>query len=289
MGTRADSGGLMRIQFTKMHGLGNDFVVIDAVSQHISLRPSQVSKLADRHTGIGFDQLLLIEPPSRPDADFDYRIFNSDGGEVEHCGNGARCFAKFVTDRALTAKQHITVNTAKGLIELTLTEDGLVRVNMGQPNWEPSALPFTGPAPEGTSMSIDLPTSNGITPCGLVSMGNPHAVIRVDDVDSADVAGLGQEIQSMDAFPQSVNVGFLEIISESAVRLRVFERGVGETLACGTGACAAVAWGHRCGWLGTQVTVATRGGNLQIEWQGMGHDLLMIGPAESVFEGEFRL
>ena len=279
----------MRIQFTKMHGLGNDFVVIDAVSQHISLRSSQVSKLADRHTGIGFDQLLLIEPPSRPDADFDYRIFNSDGGEVEHCGNGARCFAKFVTDRALTAKTHITVNTAKGLIELTLTEDGLVRVNMGQPNWEPSALPFTGSISDGASMSVDLHTSMGVTTCGLVSMGNPHAVIRVDDVESTDVAGLGQEIQEMEAFPHSVNVGFAEIVSKSEVRLRVFERGVGETLACGTGACAAIAWGHRQGWLGTQVTVATQGGNLQIDWQGMGHDLFMTGPAESVFEGEFRL
>jgi diaminopimelate epimerase len=279
----------MRIQFTKMHGLGNDFVVIDALSQHISLRSSQISKLADRHTGIGFDQLLLIEPPSRPDADFDYRIFNSDGGEVEHCGNGARCFAKFVTDRALTAKRQITVNTLTGLITLTLTDDGRVRVNMGQPNWEPSALPYTGPEPDDTATAVALPTSSGPVSCGLVSMGNPHAVIRVDDVASTEVATLGQDIQSMDCFPQSVNVGFLEIVSASEVRLRVFERGVGETLACGTGACAAVAWGHRQGWLGTQVTVATQGGNLQIAWQGAGHDVFMTGPAESVFEGEFRL
>lgn len=279
----------MRIQFTKMHGLGNDFVVIDAVSQHVSLRSSQVAKLANRHTGIGFDQLLLIEPPSRPDADFDYRIFNSDGGEVEHCGNGARCFAKFVTDRELIAKDRITVNTAKGLIELLLTEDGLVTVNMGRPRWEAKALPYTGSEAPNAQGSVQLNTATGDITLGLVSMGNPHAVSRVADTKAAKVEAVGSEIQSMPCFPDSVNVGFMQIVDRAEIRLRVFERGVGETLACGTGACAAVAWGRLNDWLDPKVTVVTHGGNLQIEWHNHDDDLWMTGPAESVFEGEFRL
>jgi diaminopimelate epimerase len=279
----------MRVQFTKMHGLGNDFVVIDAVSQHVSLRSSQIQKLADRNTGIGFDQLLLIEPPSRPDADFDYRIFNSDGGEVQHCGNGARCFAKFVTDRELTAKPTITVNTARGLIELVITEKGLVRVNMGQPVLDPEALPYQAPPSPDQTQTVVLDTPDGARSFGLISMGNPHAVTVVDSVDATAVADIGQAIQNSSQFPDSVNVGFMEIVSTSEIRLRVFERGVGETLACGTGACAAVAYGRLLGRLDSEVNVATRGGNLQIEWQGVGHDLIMTGPAESVFEGEFRL
>jgi diaminopimelate epimerase len=279
----------MRIQFTKMHGLSNDFVVIDAVSQHVSLRPSQIQKLADRHTGVGFDQLLLIEPPSRPDADFDYRIFNSDGGEVEHCGNGARCFAKFVTDRELTTKPTITVNTARGLIELVLTDSGLVRVNMGEPTFSPKLLPYQGPPEPDSSHTVALETPLGPKLFGLVSMGNPHAVTLVDSTETAKVAEIGKVVQSAQQFPDSVNVGFMQIESQSEIRLRVFERGVGETLACGTGACAAVAYGRSLGKLGSNVNVATRGGNLQIEWQGAGHDLIMTGPAESVFEGEFRL
>ena len=279
----------MRVHFTKMHGLSNDFVVIDAVSQHVSLRSSQIQKLADRNTGIGFDQLLLIEPPSRPDADFDYRIFNSDGGEVEHCGNGARCFAKFVTDRELTTKPVITVNTSRGLIELTLTETGLVRVNMGQPALDPTTLPYQGlPEPDQTH-TVMLETPNGARSFGLISMGNPHAVTVVDSVDATAVSDIGQAIQNSPQFPDSVNVGFMEIISPKEIRLRVFERGVGETLACGTGACAAMAYGRLLKKLDHDVIVATRGGNLQIEWQGEGYDLMMTGPAESVFEGEFRL
>ena len=279
----------MRTRFTKMHGLGNDFVVIDAVSQHISLRSSQIQKLADRNTGIGFDQLLLVEPPSRPDADFDYRIFNSDGGEVEHCGNGARCFAKFVTDRELTTKPVITVNTARGLIELVLTDTGLVRVNMGQPVLDPEALPYQAPPEPDQTHTVVLETPTGSRSFGLISVGNPHAVTLVDSIETTAVTEIGQAIQDSLQFPNSVNVGFMEILSNAEIRLRVFERGVGETLACGTGACAAVAYGRLLGRLDSEVNVATRGGNLQIEWQGVGHDLIMTGPAESVFEGEFRL
>ena len=279
----------MRIQFTKMHGLGNDFVVIDAVSQHVNLRASQIEKLANRHTGVGFDQLLLIEPPSRPDADFDYRIFNSDGGEVEHCGNGARCFAKFVTDRELTSKPVITVNTARGLIELELTDLGLVRVNMGQPVLDPNALPYVGPPELDASQTVALDIPFDQKQFGLISMGNPHAVCIVDSVDSIAVEDIGRAVQMLPQFPDSVNVGFAEIVSRTEMRLRVYERGAGETLACGTGACAAVAYARLLEQLDSQVSVATRGGNLQIEWQGIGHDLMMTGPAESVFEGEFRL
>ncbi|MGA1001607.1 MAG: diaminopimelate epimerase [Litorivicinaceae bacterium] len=279
----------MRIQFTKMHGLGNDFVVIDAVSQHVNLRASQIQKLANRHTGVGFDQLLLIEPPSRPDADFDYRIFNSDGGEVEHCGNGARCFAKFVTDRELISKPVITVNTARGLIELELTDLGLVRVNMGQPVLDPNALPYVGPPELDASQTVALDIPFDQKQFGLISMGNPHAVCIVDSVDSIAVEDIGRAVQMLPQFPDSVNVGFVEIVSRTEIRLRVYERGAGETLACGTGACAAVAYARLLEQLDSQVSVATRGGNLQIEWQGIGHDLMMTGPAESVFEGEFRL
>jgi len=279
----------MRIQFTKMHGLGNDFVVIDAVSQHVNLRASQIQKLANRHTGVGFDQLLLIEPPSRPDADFDYRIFNSDGGEVEHCGNGARCFAKFVTDRELTSKPVITVNTARGLIELELTDLGLVRVNMGQPVLDPNALPYVGPPELDASQTVALDIPFDQKQFGLISMGNPHAVCIVDSVDSIAVEDIGRAVQMLSQFPDSVNVGFVEIVSRTEIRLRVYERGAGETLACGTGACAAVAYARLLEQLDSQVSVATRGGNLQIEWQGIGHHLMMTGPAESVFEGEFRL
>ena len=279
----------MRIQFTKMHGLGNDFVVIDAVSQHVNLRASQIEKLANRHTGVGFDQLLLIEPPSRPDADFDYRIFNSDGGEVEHCGNGARCFAKFVTDRELTSKPVITANTARGLIELELTALGLVRVNMGQPVLDSNALPYAGPPELDASQTVALDIPFDQKQFGLISMGNPHAVCIVDSVDSVAVEDVGRAVQMLPQFPDSVNVGFVDIVSRTEVQLRVYERGAGETLACGTGACAAVAYARLLEQLDSQVSVATRGGNLQIEWQGIGHNLMMTGPAESVFEGEFRL
>ncbi len=279
----------MRVSFTKMHGLGNDFVVIDAISQHVSLRPAQIAKLADRHRGVGFDQLLLIEPPSRPDADFDYRIFNADGGEVEHCGNGARCFAKFVIDRGLTAKSDITVNTARGLITLSFDDQGWVRVNMGEPRFEADTLPYQGPPTPDAQSTVTLVSPAGPLEFGLISMGNPHAVTRVASVETTPVDIVGPAIQAMSQFPDSVNVSFMQIDSPSQISLRVFERGVGETQACGTGACAAVAYGRLQGWLDAHVTVATRGGNLQIEWEGSDHDLTMIGPAETVFEGEVRL
>jgi diaminopimelate epimerase len=278
----------MRVQFTKMHGLGNDFLVVDAISQQVSLHPSQVAKLSNRNTGIGFDQLLLIEPPSRPDADFNYRIFNSDGFEADHCGNGARCFAKFVKDRGLTEKSVMTVNTVKGLIELELIQANEVRVNMGSPNLDPNSLPYLG-LPHPKNQSVLLETHAGQLQFGLISMGNPHAVTLVDDLDQTEVSEIGRAIQAAPQFPESVNVGFLKIESRTFVRLRVFERGAGETLACGTGACAAVAFAYTQRLVDESVTVATTGGNLQISWQGPGSDLVMIGPAESVFEGEFQL
>ena len=278
----------MRVQFTKMHGLGNDFVVIDAISQHVSLRTSQIQKLSNRHTGVGFDQLLLIEPPSRPDADFNYRIFNADGQEVQHCGNGARCFARFVRDRELTTKTVIRVNTLGGLITLNVLDNGLVRVDMGEPHFAPDTLPYVGP-PDLDHGEVRLETPLGPMAFGLVSMGNPHAVCQVAAVAVAPVEAVGPAVQALPQFPDSVNVGFMQLIQPDLIRLRVYERGVGETLACGTGACAAVAHGRRQGLLGEQVTVETEGGTLEIEWSGPGHALTMTGPAESVYEGEFRL
>ena len=279
----------VRIQFTKMHGLGNDFVVIDAIRQHVSLRSSQIVKLANRHTGVGFDQLLLIEPPSRPDADFNYRIFNSDGSEVEHCGNGARCFAKFVTDHGLITQNTIMVNTGRNLIELTINDDGLVRVNMGQPNFNLNALPYLPPPKAKFKNSVKLQTPQGEREFGLVSMGNPHAVTIVDNVENINIKEIGQMIQAAKQFPESINVGFLQIESRESVKLRVYERGAGETLACGTGACAAVAYARIMDHVAESVTVNTKGGRLRIDYEREGMDLIMIGPAESVFEGEFRL
>lgn len=278
----------MRIQFTKMHGLGNDFVVIDAISQHVSLRTTHIQRLAHRHTGIGFDQLLLIEPPSRPDADFNYRIFNADGHEVQHCGNGARCFARFVRDRDLTTKMTMTVNTLGGLITLHTLDDGQVRVDMGEPQFSAASLPYIAP-PEIIDGTVLLDTPEGPRTFGLVSMGNPHAVCLVEQVQQAPVHQVGPAVQALPQFPSSVNVGFMEVVRSDLIRLRVYERGVGETLACGTGACAAVAHGRRQGLLDQQVTVETEGGTLLIDWVGAGQSLYMTGPAESVYEGEFRL
>ncbi|MDP5324632.1 MAG: diaminopimelate epimerase [Litorivicinaceae bacterium] len=278
----------MRIQFTKMHGLGNDFVVIDAISQHVSLRTTHIQRLSNRHTGIGFDQLLLIEPPSRPDADFNYRIFNADGHEVQHCGNGARCFARFVRDRDLTTKTTMTINTLGGLITLHALDDGQVRVDMSEPSFLAASLPYVAP-PEITDGSVLLDTPEGPRAFGLVSMGNPHAVCQVEQVQDAPVHTIGPAVQALPQFPSSVNVGFMEVVGPDLIRLRVYERGVGETLACGTGACAAVAYGRHQGLLDQQVTVETEGGTLLIDWAGAGQSLFMTGPAESVYEGEFRL
>ncbi|MBH8581060.1 diaminopimelate epimerase [Bisbaumannia pacifica] len=276
----------MLLHFTKMHGLGNDFMVVDLVTQRARLRDEQIRQLADRHFGIGFDQLLIVEPPRDPDLDFRYRIFNADGSEVENCGNGARCFARFVRDQRLTHKHEIRVETAGGPLTLVVQEDGRVSVDMGAPRFAPEALPFEA--------AQDLPrhaleVEGERLEVGVVSMGNPHAVLRVDDVDNAPVARLGPAIESHPRFPKRVNAGFMQVVSPHEIRLRVYERGSGETLACGTGACAAVASGIRQGLLESPVTVRLPGGSLTIEWAGDGAPLIMTGPAERVFEGRVPL
>jgi diaminopimelate epimerase len=276
----------MKLRFTKMHGLGNDFVVFDGVSQTVALTPEQCRRIADRHFGVGCDQILLVEAPSRDDADFRYRIFNADGGEVEQCGNGARCFVRFVHDHGLTAKTKIRVETASGLIEPRLLDNGLVTVNMGAPRFAPADIPFTA---EAEAMTYPLKVGQHVIDIAALSMGNPHAVLRVNDLDSAPVDILGPAIESHARFPQRVNAGFMQVLTPHDIRLRVYERGAGETLACGTGACAAAVAGIRQGWLQSPVSVHTKGGDLVIEWAGMGHAVLMTGPAETVFEGELEL
>jgi len=276
----------MVVNFTKMHGLGNDFMVVDMISNHAHLRPEQIRRLADRHLGIGFDQLLLVEPPSKPSVDFRYRIFNADGSEVEQCGNGARCFAVFVKENKLTNKDCIQVETMKGDIELNFTEEGRVLVNMGEPIFEPKEIPFIA---EKTDSIYSVMVDQETVQLSAVSMGNPHAVIQVDDTKYAEVDVLGPLIESHSQFPERVNVGFMEIVHKRFIKLRVFERGVGETMACGTGACAAVAVGIDRNLLESPVEVKLPGGNLKIEWQGVGTPLLMEGPAVSVFEGKIRI
>ena len=276
----------MRLHFSKMHGLGNDFVVVDGVRQHVALDAATVRCLADRHTGIGCDQLLLVEPPPDPSFDFRYRIFNADGGEVEQCGNGARCFARFVRDRGLTAKERILVATAAGRLELVVGADGQVTVDMGVPEFEPARIPFTAPA---RAPSYALDTGLGRVEFGAVALGNPHAVLLVDDPERAPVATLGPLLESHPDFPRRVNVGFLGIVDRGHARLRVFERGVGETRACGSGACAAVAVGRLQGLLDPVVAVDLTGGRLVISWPGEGEPVHMTGPAEHVFEGVIEL
>ena len=276
----------MYLRFTKMHGLGNDFVMIDAVTQSVKLTSDNVKLLADRHFGIGCDQLLVVEPPSEPDADFRYRIYNRDGGEVENCGNGARCFAKFVRDNRLTGKNDITVELLKGRMRLHVLEDGQVSVDMGIPILSPSSIPFVASdraatyAVEVNSKTVEL---------SAVSMGNPHAVIVVDAVATAPVVDLGSQLQRHQRFPEGVNVGFMAVLSPSEIDLRVLERGVGETLACGTGACAAVVAGRLRGLLEPVVKVNLRGGSLTIEWQGENHPVIKTGPATTVFDGAINL
>lgn len=274
------------IAFSKMHGLGNDFVVIDAIRQTIRLKPGDIQRLADRHLGIGFDQLLLVEPAENPEADFLYRIFNADGTEAEQCGNGARCFALFVRDQGLTDKSQLVLETRSGLVRASIEDAGLVNVEMGVPDFDPAALPF-----EATAGAAPYPLEAAGHEVGLhvVSMGNPHAVMRVDDVEAAPVADLGGAIATHERFPRGVNVGFLEVLDEAHVRLRVFERGSGETLACGSGACAAVAIGRAAGLLGERVLVELPGGRLLIEWPGEGKPVRMTGPAIHVFEGRITL
>jgi diaminopimelate epimerase len=276
----------MKLNFTKMHGAGNDFVVIDGIRQAVELSPTQIRHIADRHFGVGCDQLLLVERAHNPDADFRYRIFNADGGEVEQCGNGARCFVRFVVDKGLSAKTAITVETRSGLIQPRLESDGRVTVNMGAPRFEPADIPFDAPARLPT-YELDV---NGIKlTISALSMGNPHAVQVVEDVDTAPVLQQGPLIERHPRFPQRVNAGFMQVVDRSHIRLRVFERGAGETLACGTGACAAVVAGIARGLLEAKVDVETRGGVLTIEWQGKDTPVMMTGPAETVFEGTLTI
>lgn len=275
----------MKLKFTKMHGLGNDFVVIDGINQTISLTPKDIRWLADRHFGIGCDQVLLVEKASG-NADFCYRIFNADGSEVEQCGNGARCFVRFVHDHGLTGKKEICVETAGGLISPRLEENGGVTVNMGTPKFEPADIPFMAVK---RALTYLLDIGNKQVEISAVSMGNPHAVQIVANVDEAPVSTEGVLIESHERFPQHVNVGFMQIINRHHIRLRVYERGAGETLACGTGACAAVVAGIERGLLASRVKVSTPGGDLWIQWEGKDQPVLMTGPACTVFEGIIEL
>ncbi len=276
----------MILRFTKMQGLGNDFVVFDGVRQRVTLSTAQCRFLADRRFGIGCDQILLVEPPRLAGTDFQYRIFNADGSEVEQCGNGARCFARFVRDQGLTDQTEIPVGTAAGPIHLFLEADGQVRVNMGTPRFTPERIPFLATA---EADSYDLEVDGQTLRIGAVSLGNPHAVLPVPDLDQAPVARLGPLIESHPRFPRRVNAGFMQILDPGHIRLRVFERCAGETLACGTGACAAVAVGHRLGLLDETVRVSLPGGDLRITWAGGTEPLWMTGPAVSVFSGEIEL
>ena len=276
----------MLMKFTKMHGLGNDFVVIDAVTQNVRVTASMARRLSDRKTGIGCDQVLIVEPPSEPDIDFNYRIFNCDGAEVEQCGNGARCLARFVQDRRLTGKNPIRVKTSNRVIELKMENKTQVAVDMGIPELEPANIPFEA-ADKATLYEIDV---DGQTQqIAAVSMGNPHAVLKVDDVASAPVAELGAKLESHPRFPNRVNVGFMQILSRSEIKLRVYERGVGETEACGSGACAAAVAALEQGLVDSPVTMQLTRGNLKIDWQGAGHALIMTGPAATVFHGRIRI
>ena len=273
----------MKLKFTKMHGLGNDFVVIDGIRQPVDLSSAQIRALADRHFGVGCDQVLLVET-AQGDADFRYRIFNADGGEVEHCGNGARCFVVFVRDQGLTSKREIRVETRNGIIVPRLEANGDVTVNMGVPRLRPEEIPFTG----GSGKPVELLEIDGqAVMISAVSMGNPHAVEIVDDVELAPVATRGPRIEQHVRFPQRVNAGFVQVIDRATIALRVWERGAGETLSCGTGACAAAVAVIRRGLADSPVRVRTRGGDLVIAWDGEGAPLFMAGPAASVFEGEW--
>lgn len=274
------------MQFSKMHGLGNDFMVVDAVTQNVYFSPDVIRRLADRHTGVGFDQLLVVEPPYDPDLDFHYRIFNADGSEVAQCGNGARCFARFVHLHGLTNKRQIRVSTQTGRMLLTLTENDQVRVNMGEPVFEPQRVPFRANKREKTYI---LRAAERTVLCSVLSMGNPHCVLQVEDIAQADVASLGPAIESHERFPERVNVGFMQIVDRQHIRLRVYERGAGETRACGSGACAAVAAGIQQDLLDTTVQVDLPGGRLEISWNGPGKPLYMTGPATHVYDGFIHL
>ena len=275
------------LKFTKMHGLGNDFMVIDGINQSFDPTIAPLTQWANRHTGVGFDQLLLVEKPSSDAVDFRYRIFNADGNEVEQCGNGARCFVRFVVDKGLTNKQEILVETAKGVIVPKLMEDGLVTVNMGKPRFASAEIPFIPSHDETDALTHMVMVGLEAVQLSCVNMGNPHAVLLVEDITAAPVETLGADLECHEQFPERVNVGFMQILNPQAIQLRVFERGTGETQACGTGACAAVVSGVRLGLLkaGVPVQVSLPGGDLWITWNE-GEDVLMMGPAQTVFEGE---
>lgn len=277
---------IVLIKFTKMHGAGNDFIVLDGVRQHIELGVEQLRLLADRHFGVGCDQILLVEKARHPEADFRYRIFNADGGEVEQCGNGARCFARFVYEQKLTSKREIVVETRGGLISPRLEQDGRVTVNMGVPVFDAARIPFDG---DSGAAAVPLDVAGETLAISALSMGNPHAVQVVADVEQAPVERLGPLIERHPRFPKRVNAGFMQVVDRGRIRLRVYERGAGETLACGTGACAAVVAGIRRGLLDSPVNVATRGGVLTIAWAGGGAAVQMTGPAVTVFAGEINL
>lgn len=276
----------MLLRFTKMHGLGNDFMVIDLVSQHAHITPKHARQWGDRNTGIGFDQLLLVEAPTNPDVDFRYRIFNADGSEVEQCGNGARCFARFVLDKRLTAKKKIRVEVKKGIIELDVRNDGQISVDMGPPRLSPAEVPFQADHDELTHV---LEIDGRAYDIAALSMGNPHAVMRVDNVDTAPVQTLGPRIEHHPRFPERVNAGFLQVVDRQHGKLRVWERGAGETRACGTGACAAAVAAIAQGWMDSPLTLELPGGRLSLEWAGPGQPVMMTGPAVRVYEGQVRL
>jgi len=276
----------MLVNFSKMHGLGNDFLVLDNVTQNVFLSPEQIVKFADRNFGVGFDQLLVVEPPYDPDLDFHYRIYNADGSEVGQCGNGARCFAKFVRMKGLCNKHKIKVSTSTGKMNLHIERDGNISVTMPVPQFEPNKIPFTAKKIEGTYI---LRSDSETVLCGSVSLGNPHCVVTVDDVLTAPVESLGQELSTHERFPKGANVGFMEVVANNYIKLRVYERGASETLACGSGACAAVVIGYMQKKLAKQVTVELPGGKLRIFWQGPGHPVKMSGPATHVFDGQLSI
>jgi diaminopimelate epimerase len=283
----------MKLKFTKMHGAGNDFVVIDAIHQHIDFTPAQWRHLADRRFGVGADQMLVVERPQSAGVDFRYRIYNSDGGEVEQCGNGARAFVRYVTEKGLTDKRAIRVETLSGVIEPRLESDGGITVDMGAPILDPARVPCDAAGLEGRPQGDDtlwpLDVDGATVWMSVVSMGNPHAVQVVEDSETAPVASQGPAIEQHARFPKRVNAGFMQVLDRHAIRLRVFERGAGETLACGTGACAAVVAGIRRGLLDSPVRVETRGGELSIAWDGGTAPVLLTGPAVSVFDGEIEI
>ncbi|TXE50232.1 MULTISPECIES: diaminopimelate epimerase [Serratia] len=274
------------MQFSKMHGLGNDFMVVDAVTQNVYFSPELIRRLADRHLGVGFDQMLVVEPPYDPELDFHYRIFNADGSEVAQCGNGARCFARFVRLKGLTNKRDIRVSTQTGRMVLSVTDDDLVCVNMGEPNFDPQAVPFRATKAEKTYI---MRAAEQTVLCGVVSMGNPHCVLQVDDVTTAKVELLGPVLEGHERFPERANIGFMQVVSRDHIKLRVYERGAGETQACGSGACAAVAVGIQQELLSEEVHVELPGGSLHIRWKGPGNPLFMTGPATHVYDGFIHL